>query len=150
MDSALPLPQPSETHRVDVAVIGAGPVGALAALVVANAGLSVALVAPERGHDPRTSALLMPSVALLDEHGVWADAAGEAAPLHTIRIIDQTGYLPRAPEVAFDAHEIGPDPFGFNITNDALNAALSARLKARGVPRIDALAEHVDGTTGAA
>ena len=149
MDSAHPAPQVSASRTVDVAVVGAGPVGALAALVVADAGFSVALVAPARGHDPRTSALMMPSVALLDEHGVWEGVAAEAAPLNTIRMIDQTGYLPRAPEVAFDAHELGPDPFGYNITNDALNGALAARLAVRGIRRVDALADHIEGTGGA-
>ena len=150
MDSALPVTTPPETLSVDVAVVGAGPAGALAAIAVADSGFSVALVAPDRGHDPRTSALLMPSVALLEEHGVWDAALPHAAPLHTIRLIDQTGYLPRAPEVAFDAHEIGADAFGYNITNDALNAALGERLAALGVPRVGAMAERMEGADGAA
>ncbi|RAI00604.1 UbiH/UbiF family hydroxylase [Acuticoccus sediminis] len=148
MDSATPAPLSNASLTVDVAVVGGGPAGALAAIVVADAGFKVALVAPDRGRDPRTSALFMPSIELLEEHGVWSDLVEDAAPLHTIRIIDQTGHLPRAPEVAFDAQEIGPHPFGYNITNDALNAALSARLAALGVPRVDALADHIAGTDG--
>ncbi|ORE95974.1 2-octaprenyl-6-methoxyphenyl hydroxylase [Stappia sp. 22II-S9-Z10] len=148
LDSALPVPRPADDVSVDVAVVGAGPAGALAAIVVADAGYSVALVAPERGHDPRTSALMMPAIRLLEDHGIWPEIAPETAPLVTMRIIDQTGYIPRAPEVAFDAHEIGPDPFGYNITNDTLNRALGARLDTLGITRIAAMVDAVDDAAG--
>jgi 2-octaprenyl-6-methoxyphenol hydroxylase len=55
-----------------------------------------------------------------------------------MRIVDDTGRLPRAPEIAFDAHEIDLDQFGYNVPNDALNAALDQRLAESGVRRIAA------------
>ncbi|MBJ3774728.1 FAD-dependent monooxygenase [Acuticoccus mangrovi] len=133
----------SETLVVDVAVVGGGPTGALAALVAAEAGWRVALVAPAPARDPRTTALLMPSVALLDRLGVWEGVAPHAAALTSMRIIDDTGRLPRAPEIAFDAHEISLDQFGFNVENDHLNAALADRLASAGVRHVDELAERV-------
>ncbi|WP_420392791.1 FAD-dependent monooxygenase [Acuticoccus sp.] len=147
-----PSPDPdaaSADLAVNVAVVGAGPVGSLTALAAVQAGHTVALVAPERAHDPRTTALLMPSVDLLEAHGAWADAAPHAAPLITMRIIDQTDHVPRAPEVAFDAFEVGLDQFGFNIANDALNAALASQLAASGVVRIAEIADgFVPGARG--
>lgn len=130
----------AEALSVDVAVVGGGPTGAIAALCAAEAGWRTALVAPAVDRDPRTTALMMPAIALLEELAVWPLTADNAAPLATIRIIDDTGRLPRAPEIAFDAHEIGLDQFGFNIPNDTLNKALAARLAAAGVSRVDARA----------
>lgn len=126
---------------VDVAVVGGGPTGAMAALGAAEVGWSVALIAPVTDHDPRTTALLMPSVRFLAELGVWRRVARHAAPLVTMRLIDATGRLPRAPELAFDAGEVGLDQFGFNIMNDDLNAGLAERLAESGVVRVDARAE---------
>lgn len=130
----------TEPLEVDVAVVGGGPTGMTAALAAADAGLAVALIAPASEPDPRTTALLMPSVDLLDALGVWGRVGDAAAALCTMRIVDDTGRLPRAPEVAFDAHEVGLDQFGFNVPNDALNAALSARLSETGVVRVAAAA----------
>lgn len=122
--------------EVDVAVVGGGPTGAIAALAAADAGYSTALVAPPVEDDPRTTALLMPSVRLLDELDVWQRMADETAPLITMRLIDATDRLPRAPEIAFDAHEVDLDQFGFNAPNDALNHALAERLDEVGVRRV--------------
>lgn len=127
-------------HTVDVAVVGGGPTGAIAALAAAEAGWRTALVAPEVDRDPRTTALMLPAVAMLDDLGVWPLTVEAAAPLITMRLVDDTGRLPRAPEIAFDATEIGLDQFGFNVPNDALNAALSTRLAAADVVRVDARA----------
>ena len=125
---------------VDVAVIGGGPTGMAAALAAGRAGLSTALVAPFLEDDPRTTALLMPSVRLLERLGAWEGTQHATAPLCTMRIVDDTGRVPRAPEVAFDAQEVGLDQFGFNAPNDALNSALAARLSETGVIRIAAAA----------
>jgi 2-octaprenyl-6-methoxyphenol hydroxylase len=110
----------------DVAVIGAGPTGMAAALAFAAAGFETALVAPPPAGDPRTTALLAGSIDLLSSLGVWEKAAADAAPLRTMRLVDDTGRLVRAPEVSFAAAEVGLEAFGFNIPNEALNAALTA------------------------
>jgi 2-octaprenyl-6-methoxyphenol hydroxylase len=64
-----------------------------------------------------------------------------------MRIVDDTKRLLRAPEVCFDAREIGLDAFGHNIENRFLVAALEAR--ARELPalvRVDDEAAAVEFT----
>jgi 2-polyprenyl-6-methoxyphenol hydroxylase-like FAD-dependent oxidoreductase len=55
--------------EAQVAVIGAGPAGLAAALSLGAAGIDVVVAAPAPSRsalaDPRTTALLMPSVELL-------------------------------------------------------------------------------------
>jgi 2-octaprenyl-6-methoxyphenol hydroxylase len=127
-----------------IAVVGAGPVGLAAALVLADHGYDVALVAPSNPPaDPRTSALLAGSVALLERIGVWQELVQDSAPLRTMRIIDGTRRLIRAPEVTFEASEIGLAAFGHNVANAVLVAALEHAVAARNVTRVDALAESV-------
>jgi 2-octaprenyl-6-methoxyphenol hydroxylase len=116
--------------RFEVAVVGGGAAGLTAAIALAGAGIETALVAKSRsGRDHRTTALLAGSVTALDTLGVWQRCQTQAAPLRVLRIIDDTGRLLRAPEVAFDAREIGLDAFGHNIENHILIAALAARAR---------------------
>ena len=129
--------------EVDVAVVGGGPTGAMAALAAAKAGWRTAMVAPLAPHDPRTTALLMPAIRLLDTFGVWQRVEHETAPLITMRLIDDTERLPRAPEIAFDSHEIGFEQFGFNTPNNPLNKALADAMAECGAERIDAKAEDM-------
>jgi 2-octaprenyl-6-methoxyphenol hydroxylase len=113
-------------RRVDVGVVGAGPAGLCAALAFARDGFSVALVgAPETRRDGRTVALLDGSVRLMKALGVWPALEPEAAPLETMRLIDDTGSLFRPPPVAFRADEIGLEAFGWNVENATLVAHLS-------------------------
>ena len=74
--------------------------------------------------DHRTTALFAGSVIALETLGVWPLCAAQASPLKTMRIVDDTGRLWRAPEVKFDADEIDLDAFGYNIENFHLVAAL--------------------------
>jgi 2-octaprenyl-6-methoxyphenol hydroxylase len=113
---------------VDVAVIGAGPAGLTAAVALAVAGVETVLVgAAPAAADHRTTALLTSSVAALDVLGVWEGCRAQAAPLKVMRIADDRPVLLRAPEVAFEAAEIGHEAFGYNIENRHLIAALEAR-----------------------
>ena len=114
----------SEDNRVLVA--GAGPVGMIAALGLARAGLAVTLIGPASREDRRTTALMRPALAYLGGLGVLAPIEEEAAPLSTMRIVDGTDRLVRSPVVTFPAAEIGEQHFGLNIPNRALNAALEA------------------------
>jgi 2-octaprenyl-6-methoxyphenol hydroxylase len=79
---------------------------------------------PAAPADNRTTALIGTSVAALDALGVWERCRAMAAPLRVMRIADDTGRLWRAPEVRFDAGEIGLEAFGWNIENFHLVRAL--------------------------
>jgi 2-octaprenyl-6-methoxyphenol hydroxylase len=114
---------------VEVAIVGGGPAGLTAAIALATAGVETALIARRPAADHRTTALLASSVTALDTLGVWPGCAGHAAPLRVMRIIDATQRLVRAPEISFDASEIGLDAFGHNIENRLLLAALAGRAK---------------------
>lgn len=110
-----------------VIVIGGGPAGLAAAVAVASADIATVHIAPQIAGDNRTTALLHSSVTALETLGVWAKCRDAAATLRTMRIVDATARLLRAPEVAFSAAEIGLDAFGYNIANAALLGALSER-----------------------
>ncbi len=112
----------------DVAIVGGGPAGLVAAIAIAETGARTALVARRAPYaDNRTTALLGGSVDFLDSLGVWQRCADKAAALITMRLVDDTNRLIRAPEVKFVADEIGLETFGYNIENRELVAALEAR-----------------------
>ncbi len=120
----------------DAIVIGAGPAGLAAALALARLERNICLVAPKSPHgDARTTALLGGSIDLMINLGVWSDLASDTEPLHAIRIVDDRGGLLRAPDVMFQASEIGASRFGVNVANAPLVAALLARVTA--TPNID-------------
>ena len=126
----------SEAFTAEVAVIGGGPAGLVAAIALATAGVDTLLIAPPVEPDHRTTALLAGSVTALETLGVWPACVPHAAPLRKIRLIDATQRLIRAPEVLFSAAEIGLDAFGHNIENRHLIAALEARATVLKLPRI--------------
>jgi 2-octaprenyl-6-methoxyphenol hydroxylase len=117
-----------ERTTYDVAVVGGGATGFAAATVAAAVGMRTVLFAPPSLFPSgRTAALLQGSVELLEELRVWPDLEPHAAPLRAIRIVDATSRLIRAPEVTFEASEIGLPAFGFNIGNGRLVTALLRR-----------------------
>jgi 2-octaprenyl-6-methoxyphenol hydroxylase len=128
----------SETRNVEVAVVGGGPAGLVSAIALAAAGVDTLLIAPPAEDDHRTTALLAGSVTALATLGAWDACRPHAAPLASIRIIDDTARLWRAPEVRFAAAEIGLDAFGHNIENRYLSAALQRRAAELDIARVAA------------
>jgi 2-octaprenyl-6-methoxyphenol hydroxylase len=111
----------------DVAVVGAGPAGLIAGLACAESGLRTTVIGPRAdARDGRTAALLDGSINLLKRLRVWDRVAQASEPLLAIRLVDDTGALIRAPEVLFQATEIGLPAFGYNIPNASLTAGLEA------------------------
>jgi 2-octaprenyl-6-methoxyphenol hydroxylase len=149
----------SGTLSAEVAVVGGGPAGLVAAIALATAGVDTLLIAPPAEPDHRTTALLAGSVTALETLGVWPACVPHAAPLRKIRLIDDTQRLIRAPEVLFTAAEIDLDAFGYNIENRHLIAALEARTVELKLARIAGAAvsvtpdaagvsiKHIDGET---
>jgi len=104
--------------RFEIAIAGGGLAGSIAALAFARQGFSVAFIAPEEARvDNRTTALMDDAICFLDNLGLWMQVRPHAAALQTMRIIDGTDRLVRAPTVSFRAQEIGIDAFGYNIPN---------------------------------
>jgi 2-octaprenyl-6-methoxyphenol hydroxylase len=127
------------------AVIGGGPAGLIAALALAHCGVPVSLVARRPAQfDNRTTALLAGSVAALEALGVWEACHAHAAPLRVMRIADDTRRLWRAPEVRFEAAEIGLPAFGWNVENKHLVAALWERAaETAGLVHVDSAAQSI-------
>ncbi len=110
----------------DIAIIGAGPVGMLAALSLADKGHSICLIGPpSHANELRTTTLMMPAIRVLQKLNIWNILKGHAAALSFIRIIDITSRIVRAPTVNFSSAEIGEEAFGYNIPNIELNNALA-------------------------
>ena len=131
-----------QTH--DILIAGGGVAGLSAAAVLGAAGFSVLCVDPappvtdaaDARADLRTTAFLQPARTLLDAAGLWPRLAPHAVPLEVMEIVDAGGALP-APRVtrAFQARELGPDPFGWNLPNWLLRREMTARLA--DLPNVD-------------
>jgi len=152
-------------RETEILVAGGGPAGLSAACLAAVAGRPVLLAAPPAdANDPRTVALMAPSIRLLAALGVWpGELRQRCAPLKKLALVDETGGLVTAPRMVFDAREAGelvdgglPEEtggeaaFGWNIPVAALVAALEARLQALGVERFAAKAARLSQEPGAA
>jgi 2-octaprenyl-6-methoxyphenol hydroxylase len=136
----------ADTGLSPCAVIGGGPAGLIAALALAHFKVPATVVARRPTTiDNRTTALLAGSVAALEALGVWEACRPHAAPLRVMRIADDTSRLWRAPEVRFEAEEIGLPAFGWNIENSRLIAALWDRVgSASGLDQVDSAARSIE------
>lgn len=113
----------------DIAIVGAGLAGNITALTLADSGKRVALVAPAgRSADGRTTALMAQSMDFIRDLGLFDEIAAVAAPLETMRILDGTGRLFRAPPVSFRSSEVGLPAFGYNIPNAPFLEELETRI----------------------
>ncbi len=109
----------------DIAVVGAGPAGLIAACAAAKLGVKTALIGPKASAtDGRSVAMFEGGVQLLRNIGVWAKLSGSVARLDAIRLVDGTDAMMRAPEVTFRASEIGCEAFGYSVPTAALTTVL--------------------------
>ena len=118
---------------LDVAIVGAGPVGAALASLIAREGLreglKVALFEARSGpaSDRRTLALSHASRELLTDAGAWPDEA--STPILSIHVSQQAG----PGRTLIEAREHGLPALGYTVPYAALEAALARRVEALGV-----------------
>ena len=126
---------------LDVAVVGGGMVGAAAALALARAGLSVALLearepAPWSAGDEvdlRVVGLAPSSLALLDELGVWTSIRdARAGRYRRMHVWDAAS----GASIDFDAASDGRDALGYIVENNLLQWTLWQALADAGVRRL--------------
>ena len=122
---------------LDVAVVGGGMVGAAAALALARAGFSTALLearAPTAWHvsdevDLRVVGLAPSSLALLDDLGVWTSIRdARAGPYAHMHVWDAES----GAAIDFDAASEGRDLLGYIVENNLVQWALWQALEAAG------------------
>ncbi len=123
-----------------VCVTGGGLVGLTAALQLANIcsnrGHRLALIAPTRkDQDKRTTAMMMPSIDVLKNIGVWEGMEEHSAGLKTMRLIDGSNRLIRAPVTDFRSLEMGMEAFGYNVPNERIISSLEKAISQH--PAID-------------
>ncbi len=124
-------------ETTDILISGGGVAGLAAACAFGSAGFRVICVDPAPpvidaeadGADLRTTAILQPSIAVLQGAGLWDRMGPHAAPLQVMRIVDAGGAEPVARLVKdFDAADIADGPFGWNLPNWLLRREMVARL----------------------
>lgn len=116
----------------DILIAGGGTAGLAAAAAFGTLGLSVTCVDPAPLDAPdgldadlRTTAILQPGRALLEQAGLWDRLLPQATPLRVMRIVDAAGTPVKRD---FDAGDLGDAPFGWNIPNRVIKRAFAERL----------------------
>ncbi|MDA8230931.1 MAG: UbiH/UbiF/VisC/COQ6 family ubiquinone biosynthesis hydroxylase [Magnetospirillum sp.] len=122
---------PADVPPIDVLIVGGGPVGGTAAALLAQAGLDVAVI--EAGDpallsrpdsDGRAISVALSGQRVLAGAGIWDRLAHMAQPILDIRVTD--GDAPVF--LHYDHAALGDDPFGWIVENEAIKAAVFARL----------------------
>ncbi len=155
----------SQEVEVDVAVVGAGPVGGTLALRLAEAGMAVAVLdraaLPPMEHpdfDGRAYAIAAGSQRVMAAAGLWDALPLEPGPIREIRVSDgRPGQAASPFFLHFDVAELGgadpegpEDAFGWMVEARSLRMALNARLAVHPAVRVFAPAtamveRHADG-----
>jgi 2-octaprenyl-6-methoxyphenol hydroxylase len=115
---------------LDVAVVGAGPVGATVAALCAREGLAIEVfeARAKPAEDARTLALSHASRELLESVKAWP--ASGTTPIASIHISQKGG----PGRTLIEAAEQGLPALGYTVSFAALNASLARRLGEIGIP----------------
>jgi len=140
---------PTTDPTYDVAIIGAGPVGATLAALLAAEGVATVTVdsAPLPpmelpAFDGRCYAIALASQRILALAGIWDRLPEAPCPIEQIRIADgRPGERPSPLSLHFAGEEVGEGAFGWMVEARALRVALNARL-----PSLPNLSVHAPAT----
>lgn len=141
-------------ERCDVAIVGAGMVGAALAALLVRSGLNIMVieagsieVMPRRRNEGRVSALNAAAERILAAAGAWqAILADGACPYREMHVWDAVG----AGSIHFDSADIGEARLGYIVDNQSVVDALIARLRGatglrlRPQARVSALSQLAD------
>ncbi|MDK3163734.1 FAD-dependent monooxygenase [Aeromonas caviae] len=120
-------------EQCDIAIVGAGMVGAATACLLAAEGLSVRVIetrlpepyTPEQPLDLRVSAISQASVALLTRAGAWQYLQQmRLCPYRRLETWELDGFATR-----FDAVDLGLPQLGYIIENRLIQLALLKRME---------------------
>nr|WP_279010269.1 FAD-dependent oxidoreductase [Aeromonas jandaei] len=120
-------------EQCDIAIVGAGMVGAATACLLAAQGLSVRVIetqlpeqyAPEQPLDLRVSAISQASVALLEQAGAWHHLQQmRICPYRRLETWELDGFATR-----FNAADLGLPQLGYIIENRLVQLALLKRME---------------------
>ena len=129
------------TDTCDVLVVGAGPVGATAALLLASYGIECTVVEPRREpqRHPAAHVLSTRSMEIWREIGLERDIRGLSAPMHELRCIaycttfagPELGRVPLAdlPDAQMDAIESISPTRSAHLPQNVLEPLLWQRLR---------------------
>ncbi|GHA26742.1 FAD-dependent monooxygenase [Oceanisphaera arctica] len=115
-------------EHCDIAIIGGGMVGALAAALLAPTGLNIRVIeakapaafSPEQAPDLRVSAISATSVRLLQQAGAWeAIVAMRAWPYQRLEACEWQGF-----STHFEARELGCEYLGYMVENRVIQLGL--------------------------
>ncbi|MGH8802457.1 MAG: FAD-dependent monooxygenase, partial [Casimicrobiaceae bacterium] len=115
----------------DIAIVGAGPVGATLALALSAGHLDVVVIDPrapgEAGRADRSLALSHGARLIFERLGVWSSVsavAGAVTPITAVDVSQAHGFG----ALRLDAHELALPALGYVVSYRALSAALDAAL----------------------
>lgn len=121
--------------KTDIIVVGAGVVGLVTSLLLADKGFDVCLIEknqpsdkiPKKIEDGHTTALMNASINVLKRTNAWEKVEGFTEPLKVLRVFDPE----KEGQQVFDftAKEIGQQSFGSNIPQSILRPVLLERVK---------------------
>ena len=120
-------------QHCDIAIVGAGMVGAATACLLASQGLNVRIIetqlpapfSPEQPLDLRVSAISQASVALLTQAGAWQGLQQmRLCPYRRLETWELDGFATR-----FDAADLGLPQLGYIIENRLVQLALLKRME---------------------
>jgi len=121
---------------VAVTILGAGPVGATLACLLAEAGVPAAVVDRAAlppmelpAFDGRAYAIARTSRDVLAQAGVWGRLGTLPCPIRRIHVTDgRLGQPPSPLDLTFDTAELDGEPFGWMVEARHLRIALNAQL----------------------